>query len=697
LSAAGNRTIQVRAFALILVTIARRVSIIELQAHFANEGIFLLLNTFYVFKSCIHRCLRIYSIQSNPATSQRCRQRRRRPPHLKSRPLLQRSAQSARRAHQMFLQYLLSPPSPATPNLFHYTGRANSAIADNSANNDDPPKKRGPGRPKATPAAITAPVATTVGKKRGPPAIEEAADEGAPPKKRGRPAKSAATAKSTAPAKKAASAAPAKKRGRPAKVGKRGRPAKAEPELDDDDDDDDDVEADADADADAVPPEEEQKTPKKRGRPPKGGETTKMDVDDENAAEQLEEELLDAAQDEQEEDAVDSKRKAPASKKGKAKKNDAAEVDDDETAAASGKQYWLMKAEQDGHAETLKNGEVFNTKFTIDDLRAKTEPEPWDGVRNPTAAKNLRAMKQGDLAFFYASGGKKPGIVGIMEIVKEHEPDKTAWEENSYGYVEKASQRGQWCVVHVEFRKKLSKPVARDVLKKHYDGGQGPLGKMQEFTAARLSVSKVSEDEWNFISSLIEDDGEDEEMVDALPGAEEEAAMALEKTLTNGDKANFETVMKEDNEAAVAEQDGEKAGFETVMKEDNEAAVAEQANGDMLIETTTEKEIDLPTLPTFGAPTADVAYSMSIEGKMPTTDTLFSAGPSAGLSSSRPTSRGTGTKNTSRPTSRAGSIAAPTKGGRARSRSKTPLARGSSAQPETAPVVEGASMPAIEE
>lgn len=38
----------------------------------------------------------------------------------------------------------------------------------------------------------------------------------------------------------------------------------------------------------------------------------------------------------------------------------------------------------------------------------------------------MREMKRGDLAFFYASGGKKgrvPGITGIMEIVKEHEAD----------------------------------------------------------------------------------------------------------------------------------------------------------------------------------------------------------------------------------------------------------------------------------
>ncbi|KXT16808.1 hypothetical protein AC579_6788 [Pseudocercospora musae] len=563
------------------------------------------------------------------------------------------------------------------PSTVKYVGRDNAATADAPAENDDPPKKRGPGRPKATPAPVTAPAATTVGEKRGRLAKEAAANEGEPPKKRGRPAKSATTAKSTAPAKKAASAAPAKKqRGRPAKVGKRGRPAKAEPEADDDGEDDGDV--DIDADADAVPPEEEQKTPKKRGRPPKGGETTKMDVDDENAAEQLEEELLDAAEDEQEEDAIDSKRKAPAPKKGKAKKNDAAEVEEDETAAASGKQYWLMKAEQDGHDEMLKNGEIFNTKFTIDDLRAKNGPEPWDGVRNPSAAKNLRAMKQGDLAFFYASGGKKPGIVGIMEIVKEHEPDKTAWEENSYGYVENEKERGKWCAVHVEFRKKLTKPVARDVLKKHYSGGEGPLGKMQEFTAARLSVSKVSEDEWNFIHELIEGEGEDEDMIDALPGAEEEAATALEKSLTNGEKATVETV----------------------IQENTEVIIAQQPNGDIITEQTGEfeQEIDLPTLPAaLAAPPASMGFSTSIEGEMPTTDTLFPADPSAGLPSSRPTSRGTGTKNTSRPTSRAGSQQPPVKSVRARSRSKTPLARGSSAQPEPARAGEGAAMPAIEE
>lgn len=38
------------------------------------------------------------------------------------------------------------------------------------------------------------------------------------------------------------------------------------------------------------------------------------------------------------------------------------------------KNYWLLKAEPESR---LENG--IDVKFSIDDLAAKTEPEPWDG------------------------------------------------------------------------------------------------------------------------------------------------------------------------------------------------------------------------------------------------------------------------------------------------------------------------------
>jgi len=41
---------------------------------------------------------------------------------------------------------------------------------------------------------------------------------------------------------------------------------------------------------------------------------------------------------------------------------------------ATGRQYWLMKAEPESRFEKGKD-----IKFSIDDLAAKTVPEPWDG------------------------------------------------------------------------------------------------------------------------------------------------------------------------------------------------------------------------------------------------------------------------------------------------------------------------------
>lgn len=46
------------------------------------------------------------------------------------------------------------------------------------------------------------------------------------------------------------------------------------------------------------------------------------------------------------------------------------------------------------------------------------------GIRAYAARNNLRAMKKGELAFFYHSNCKEPGIVGTMEIVQEHSPDR---------------------------------------------------------------------------------------------------------------------------------------------------------------------------------------------------------------------------------------------------------------------------------
>ncbi len=50
---------------------------------------------------------------------------------------------------------------------------------------------------------------------------------------------------------------------------------------------------------------------------------------------------------------------------------------------------------------------------------------PWDGVRSLEAKKTMKErMKKGDLAFFYHSNCKIPGIAGIASIDKEGYPDR---------------------------------------------------------------------------------------------------------------------------------------------------------------------------------------------------------------------------------------------------------------------------------
>jgi len=241
--------------------------------------------------------------------------------------------------------------------------------------------------------------------------------------------------------------------------------------------------------------EESKAAPRKRGRPPKGGETTKATVLEEAAEQQLEDELLDNT----------AATEATAMGAAKSEKGEQA-LPSSSARSGTVKNYWLMKAEQEDRIETAHDGTQINTKFTIDDLRENTitkpdaRPELWDGVRNHVAANNMRAMRKGDLAFFYASGGKagrSPSIVGTMEVVSEAEWDVTTEDPSTYGYVDesKKEQRQKWVVVGVSFRSKL-KPISLKKLQEHKDG---KLASMQLFRQSRLSVAKVTQEEWTFI------------------------------------------------------------------------------------------------------------------------------------------------------------------------------------------------------
>ena len=118
--------------------------------------------------------------------------------------------------------------------------------------------------------------------------------------------------------------------------------------------------------------------------------------------------------------------------------------------------YWLMKSEPN--------------EFGIDDLFNKPEQtEHWDGVRNYQARNMMRdAMKLGDLVFFYHSNCEEPGIVGIMEIVREGYPDYLAFDPTDKHFDPKSSQDNpRWFMVDVKYVKKLSRTISLKELKQH--------------------------------------------------------------------------------------------------------------------------------------------------------------------------------------------------------------------------------------
>ena len=118
------------------------------------------------------------------------------------------------------------------------------------------------------------------------------------------------------------------------------------------------------------------------------------------------------------------------------------------------KQFWLVKQEPSSYSWT---------DFVRDGKTA------WTGVRNFTARNNLRAMRKGDLAFFYHSVTEK-AVVGIAQVVREAYPDPTAKE-------------GDWSAVDLAPDKALSKPVTLEEIK--------PNSKLKEMALLRLSRLSV--------------------------------------------------------------------------------------------------------------------------------------------------------------------------------------------------------------
>jgi predicted RNA-binding protein with PUA-like domain len=149
--------------------------------------------------------------------------------------------------------------------------------------------------------------------------------------------------------------------------------------------------------------------------------------------------------------------------------------------------YWLMKSEPN--------------EFGIDDLfTMPDQTEHWDGVRNYQARNMMRDdMKLGDQVFFYHSNCDVPGIVGIMEVVREGYPDFTAFDPDDKHFDPKSDpDKPRWIMVDVKFVKKLSRTISLRELKEQEALADLALVRRGN----RLSIMSVSEQQWHFILGL---------------------------------------------------------------------------------------------------------------------------------------------------------------------------------------------------
>ena len=137
--------------------------------------------------------------------------------------------------------------------------------------------------------------------------------------------------------------------------------------------------------------------------------------------------------------------------------------------------------------------------YSIDDLE-RDGREKWDGIRNYQARNMMRDdMTIGEEVFFYHSNCKEPGIVGVARVVSESYPDPTQFDKKSQYYDAKSSaDNPRWCLVDVEFVRKLTRTITLTELK-----AQKTLADMiLTRKGNRLSIMPVARKHWNKILSL---------------------------------------------------------------------------------------------------------------------------------------------------------------------------------------------------
>jgi predicted RNA-binding protein with PUA-like domain len=147
--------------------------------------------------------------------------------------------------------------------------------------------------------------------------------------------------------------------------------------------------------------------------------------------------------------------------------------------------YWLVKSEPE--------------VFSFDDLASRPKQTThWDGVRNYAARNHLKAMKKGDLVFFYHSNAAPAAIVGVAEVVREAYPDASAFDSADSHFDPKSKRDDPtWFMVDIKAVEPLPRPVSLDEVK-----NTKGLENMALIRLGRLSVQPVTKSEYDTIRKL---------------------------------------------------------------------------------------------------------------------------------------------------------------------------------------------------
>lgn len=132
--------------------------------------------------------------------------------------------------------------------------------------------------------------------------------------------------------------------------------------------------------------------------------------------------------------------------------------------------HWLFKSE----------AEVWSWD---DQVAAGAAGQAWDGVRNYQARNVMKAMRAGDLGFFYHSGGER-AVVGVVEVIAGAHPDPSADD-------------ARWECVDIRAVRPLLRPVTLEACK-----AEPRLAGMVLVKNSRLSVQPVTPEEWRLVCEL---------------------------------------------------------------------------------------------------------------------------------------------------------------------------------------------------